>query len=416
MHDPVETLVERDTGAEREDQDRHHERPEVDLLAVAEGMSGIRRGLGLLDPEEQKPLVTSVHQRVDAFGHHRGRSGDAGGHKFRNRNQGIADEGGVDNRLVAGCHAIRVPLGVRRVRLGDLSVEDPWDFGWRHHVGHIRSDERWRIRITGRSQQGRPLDRLPEEGGAQHHVARGEGKQDRELSFGIQSRPAEEKCDEGNHLDGVQSDQVRHAEITDLRVPMDHRKSRSAVGAADGVASVGDDVAALRAAQQQDEQTDANGPDPRPWRVARAKHEEQREDHQHQRIQEDQDPHQAEDAAVQRRVKIEVRPRPADRLPEDQGVFEEDQRRDDPAEPGGRRAAHPQEGQEPRDRPQVQAGRETELQRLHPAIDAEHGRVVDLHQQQEHGGGHHVYQSDQREPAMPREDFKQWAWQFHSPR
>ena len=65
------TLVDRHARARREDEDRHHECPEIEFAAVAEGMAGIGRAARPALAIEQQHLIAAVDERVNAFGGHR---------------------------------------------------------------------------------------------------------------------------------------------------------------------------------------------------------------------------------------------------------------------------------------------------------------------------------------------------------
>ena len=65
------TLVDRHARARREDEDRHHERPEIEFAAVAEGMASIGRAARPALAIEQQHLIAAVDERVNAFGRHR---------------------------------------------------------------------------------------------------------------------------------------------------------------------------------------------------------------------------------------------------------------------------------------------------------------------------------------------------------
>src|SRR5260370_386231 len=63
-------FINRHAAAERENQNRHHQRPEVELFAVSEWMLGVRRFLTLAKAKEEQPVVSGVDQRMNPLGKH----------------------------------------------------------------------------------------------------------------------------------------------------------------------------------------------------------------------------------------------------------------------------------------------------------------------------------------------------------
>ena len=83
MANLLDSLVDRETGADGEQQHGDRERPEVALTAVSELM-----GIGGLfcrpfPAEQQQGLVSRVGDRVDALGEHRRGPGDEESDEFR---------------------------------------------------------------------------------------------------------------------------------------------------------------------------------------------------------------------------------------------------------------------------------------------------------------------------------------------
>jgi hypothetical protein len=93
-------LEDRHARADREDQDRDDERPEIQLAAIAERVRLVGGALGLFLPVEQQHLVAAVDHRVEAFGQHRRRSGHPGGDEFRHADPEIGGEGAVEDDVV----------------------------------------------------------------------------------------------------------------------------------------------------------------------------------------------------------------------------------------------------------------------------------------------------------------------------
>ena len=62
--------VEGEQAADREQHERHRERPEVALAAVAERVSGCGLLAGPAAAEEQQRLIPGVRERVHRLGEH----------------------------------------------------------------------------------------------------------------------------------------------------------------------------------------------------------------------------------------------------------------------------------------------------------------------------------------------------------
>jgi hypothetical protein len=110
MADPLDALVKGDTGADGEDQDRHHEGPEIHLLAVAEGMSLVGRPAGALQPIEQEGLVPGIDERVYALAQHGRASGIGGRGELGHGDGEIADEGPSRAKLARRLTTARLDL------------------------------------------------------------------------------------------------------------------------------------------------------------------------------------------------------------------------------------------------------------------------------------------------------------------
>ena len=68
MHDALEKGH---PGAQRENQKRHHEAPEVELAAIAQGPDRIGRTLRSVKAVEQQELIAGIDQGMQAFAKHR---------------------------------------------------------------------------------------------------------------------------------------------------------------------------------------------------------------------------------------------------------------------------------------------------------------------------------------------------------
>ena len=80
-----------------EDQDSHHESPEIEFHAVTERVARVRRLLGALHAVQHEDLVAGVHHRMDGLAEHGGTAGDACGDELGNRDQAVAGHGGEDD-------------------------------------------------------------------------------------------------------------------------------------------------------------------------------------------------------------------------------------------------------------------------------------------------------------------------------
>ena len=74
-----------------------NDQTEVDLLAVPERVTLIGGDFGFLQPIQQQDLVAGIDDRVDPLRQHRRAIGEHRGDKLRDRDQGVADQGGVDD-------------------------------------------------------------------------------------------------------------------------------------------------------------------------------------------------------------------------------------------------------------------------------------------------------------------------------
>jgi hypothetical protein len=70
-------FVDRHAGTDREDQDRDHERPEIQFATIAERMRCVGGSLG---------TMLAVDHGVNPLGQHRRRSGECGSDELRHAN------------------------------------------------------------------------------------------------------------------------------------------------------------------------------------------------------------------------------------------------------------------------------------------------------------------------------------------
>jgi hypothetical protein len=107
LTDLLDPLEQGEQPAEGEQDEGHHERPEVPLPAVAEGVLGRGRLAGPGPAEEQEPLVPGVGEGVDGLGQHRRRPGDDEAHQLGERDRQVGHERGDDCLLAALLHGGR---------------------------------------------------------------------------------------------------------------------------------------------------------------------------------------------------------------------------------------------------------------------------------------------------------------------
>jgi hypothetical protein len=98
------SFVDRDAAAAREDHHRHDQCPEVQLLAVAEGVLFIGRLLAQADSQEQQAAVAGIDNRVNSFGQHGGAAAEPCGRELGRGDDQIRDQRRIDRLLRAGLH------------------------------------------------------------------------------------------------------------------------------------------------------------------------------------------------------------------------------------------------------------------------------------------------------------------------
>jgi hypothetical protein len=88
----VPPLVNGEQPAEREQQNRHQEGPEIDDIAVAERMFLVRFPFRFLHAAQQQHLVAAIGGRMNRLCQHRARTGHGRGRAFRNQDAGVGAE------------------------------------------------------------------------------------------------------------------------------------------------------------------------------------------------------------------------------------------------------------------------------------------------------------------------------------
>ena len=111
VRDLVVGLVEREQATDAEQHDRHDERVDVAVPAVAEGV--FRGGLALrpLAAEQQQRLVARVGDRVDRLGQHRRGAGQDPGDELGDRDAQVRQQG-RDDRPGAASGTHWIPSGI----------------------------------------------------------------------------------------------------------------------------------------------------------------------------------------------------------------------------------------------------------------------------------------------------------------
>ena len=72
----MNAFVDRECAAEREEDERDDERPEVELARATERVTRVRGTRGEMNAEKKERLVSGVRERVDRFGERGGGSAD----------------------------------------------------------------------------------------------------------------------------------------------------------------------------------------------------------------------------------------------------------------------------------------------------------------------------------------------------
>ncbi len=102
----IEAMLEGEHRAADEEHHRHHEAPEVHLLAASEGMLGRGGTTGHQHSPQQQRLVAGVGDRVEAFGEHGNAAGQRRHDELGHRDDRVPDQRRQhrDPRSF-GCHA-----------------------------------------------------------------------------------------------------------------------------------------------------------------------------------------------------------------------------------------------------------------------------------------------------------------------
>ena len=88
-----DSFIDRHAAAERKDQNRDDQRPEIDFCAVAERMGLVRRFPAEASPEQQQPAVAGIDERMDCLGKHCRAAGNCRGNKFGGCNGQVTSDG-----------------------------------------------------------------------------------------------------------------------------------------------------------------------------------------------------------------------------------------------------------------------------------------------------------------------------------
>ncbi len=126
-------LVDRHPAASGEDEDGDDQAPEVQVLAVAEGVVGIRRPAAQAMTEQEQPAVAGIDQRVNRLGEHRGAAGEERRGELRARDRQVAgDSGQHDRRRVLGRHFSSRSVASRSswYELTQIGKTDAAECGW----------------------------------------------------------------------------------------------------------------------------------------------------------------------------------------------------------------------------------------------------------------------------------------------
>jgi len=120
VHHVADALVGRDAGADREDQQRHDEGPEVILAPVAERVRIVGGPRRLARAVHEQHLVARVHERVHGLAQHGGAVRDRRGTELGDRDEQVRGERREEDGAGAGGHG----------REGDsgTGTAQPWKF------------------------------------------------------------------------------------------------------------------------------------------------------------------------------------------------------------------------------------------------------------------------------------------------
>ena len=109
----VDALVEREQAAHAEQHQRHHERPEVALGAVAERVRVVGGTLAAATAEHEQALVAGVGEAVPGFGQQAGRTGEEEADELGDGDAEVREERGDDGLAAAVLHSGHTTEGCR---------------------------------------------------------------------------------------------------------------------------------------------------------------------------------------------------------------------------------------------------------------------------------------------------------------
>jgi hypothetical protein len=111
----VEAFVEGNAGTQAEDEDGDDESPEIDLHAMAERMTAVRRALGAPDAEKEQALIAGIDGGMDRLRQHGGGAGEEGGDELGDGDGEVARQRRIDDESGTGLvHALSPVAGDRQ--------------------------------------------------------------------------------------------------------------------------------------------------------------------------------------------------------------------------------------------------------------------------------------------------------------
>src|SRR4051794_9630493 len=99
MPEMYKSFVKRNTGTQREDQQRDNESPKIQFSPMAQGILLICRTRSTPLPVQQQALIAGIDERMYTFAQHRGAAGPCGRDELRECNQQIASQRGVNSSV-----------------------------------------------------------------------------------------------------------------------------------------------------------------------------------------------------------------------------------------------------------------------------------------------------------------------------
>jgi len=88
--------------AKTEEEEGHHERPEIHVLAMTEAVRAVGRALTQAHAHEEEDLVAGIRDGMKRLREHRRASRGGGGHPLHDREGGVAEQCRGDCRLRLG--------------------------------------------------------------------------------------------------------------------------------------------------------------------------------------------------------------------------------------------------------------------------------------------------------------------------